>query len=1097
MEIKLIKSRSLFQKWLLMIFMRTFIFLLCTTVFSFNVENSFSQKQVKIKTNQVVSVDAVFRIIQKQTKYRFLYPEHLFKHLPDVPLKKGSISVDKLLHKSIGGGHFNIILSLDHTILIKDKKNQRQQQVTGTVTNDKGEVLPSVTILIKGTNRGLSTNFDGQYQITVPDAASVLVFSYLGYATQEILVGNQTTINVALKETIGQLDEVTINAGYYKTTQREATGSIAKVEAKTIENQPVQNPLAALPGRIPGVQITQQGGVPGAGFTVRIRGQNSISSGNEPFYVVDGVPFDSQTMSDGLVSTILPRANLSPFNLINPSDIESIEILKDADATAIYGSRGANGVVLITTKKGKEGKTTFNINVDTGMGSVSQTRDLLNTEQFLEMRREALVNDGLDPVPSFFEPAFPDVFAWDQNRYTDWQEVLLGGTAYTNNVQASVSGGNSNTQFLLSGGYYTETTVFPGDFKYKRGTIRANINHSSTDERFKLVFSTNYTTENNDLPANDLTPASEILAPNAPALFDDEGNLNFENGTFNNNPLAALNSEYESERSNLFVNSVLSYQIIPSLELKTSLGFSDTDLNDYSTSPSTRFNPAFGVGPERSSLFTNNGKRKSWIIEPQINWQHSISKGTLRLSTGTTFQEQTDEQLTQFGDGFTSNNLILNISSASVRTITNDTKTEYKYQAVYGRINYNWDGKYIINLTGRRDGSSRFGPDKQFANFGAIGAAWIFSNENFLKDQAFLSYGKLRGSYGTSGNDQIGDYQFLDTYSGNIGSYDGTEGLQPTRLFNPDFAWEVNEKLELALELGLLNDRITFTGAYFRNISSNQLVGTPLPGTTGFNSIQSNLGATVKNTGLELELQAVNFQKENFQWTTSFNMTVPRNELVSFPGLEGSTFANQFVVGESLSILKLYHNLGVNPETGIYEFEDYNDDGIISNPEDLQWLEDTAPIYFGGLNNNITYKNWDLDIFFQFTKQKARNFLISGAIAGTFGNQPVEVLDRWQQPGDQATFQRYTVGLNGAAVLAASRLGNSNTAVTDASFVRLKNVSLSYTIPASVLKGKQCRLYVQGQNLFTFTNFKGSDPERSVGFIPILRRLNIGISFNF
>ncbi|MDO9184083.1 MAG: hypothetical protein Q7U04_16840, partial [Bacteriovorax sp.] len=409
-----------------------------------------------------------------------------------------------------------------------------------------------------------------------------------------------------------------------------------------------------------------------------------------------------------------------------------------------------------------------------------------------------------------------------------------------------------------------------------------------------------------------------------------------------------------------------------------------------------------------------------------------------------------------------------------------------------------WNDTYIINLTGRRDGSSRFGPNRQFANFGAVGAAWVFSKESFAtKVFPFINYGKLRGSYGTSGNDQIGDYEFLDTFTIMGEAYDGIIGIQPARLYNPNFAWEVNKKLEFALELNMFKDRIQLTTSYFRNISTNQLVGIPLPTSTGFTFLTANLDAKVKNTGLELDLHTVNFQKTDFQWATSFNVTFPDNELVEFPGLEESTYANTYVVGESLSIQKLYHYTGLSTDRGIYQYEDYNNDGAINSAHDKQWIEDMAPKYYGGISNSLTYKNLSLDFFFQFTKQKSYNFLESIGLPGGWGNMPSLILDRWQQPGDQSNIQRYTTGADGEAYDAYDKVWRSNIALTDASFIRLKNISIAYTIPVSKMNGVNCRLYFQGQNLLTFSNYKGPDPEQAGQRLGVLKRLNFGVEINF
>lgn len=393
-------------------------------------------------------------------------------------------------------------------------------------------------------------------------------------------------------------------------------------------------------------------------------------------------------------------------------------------------------------------------------------------------------------------------------------------------------------------------------------------------------------------------------------------------------------------------------------------------IRETRTLPSTMYDPAWLATSEFSTLYLNNATRSSWIIEPQLSWKKDLGDGELNLLLGATFQKQSDNQLVHEADGFTSNALIYNLSAASLLFALRDSETVYKYNAAFARLNYNWKQKYLLNLTGRRDASSRFGTDKRFANFGAVGAAWIFSAENFMqKHMPFLSFGKIRGSYGTTGNDQIGDYQYLNTYGIGSSNYAGVVGLNPTRLYNPDFGWEKNTKLEAALEMGFLNDRLFITAGWFRNRSSSQLVGIPLPGTTGFNTLQANLDATVQNNGYEFTLRSVKVQRTNFRWVTDFNLTTTRNKLIAFPGLEASTYANQYVIGQPLNIVKLYRYTGVDPETGLYTFQDVNGDGLLTPTEDKQTVRDLNPKFFGGLHNVLTYHNWELDFLFQFVKK--------------------------------------------------------------------------------------------------------------------------------
>ncbi len=990
---------------------------------------------------------------------------------------------------------------------VQQQQQQQQSEVLGTVKDESGLPVAGATVYIKDINRGQITNLGGQYTIKVQDSSHVLVFSSIGFETQEIMVGNRATIDVTLKESINQLDEITIEAGYYKTSQRLATGSISKIEAKTIEIQPVNNPLAAIQGHISGVNITQNTGVPGGSYRIQIRGQNFIDperpSGdvNDPLYVIDGVPYHSESLElSSLTSQIIPGGKVSPLNTINPADIKSIEVLKDADATAIYGSRGANGVVLITTKKGMVGKTQIKLNVSSSLSEVTGFVDVLNTQQYLEMRLEAVENEGytFETLPLLSQQAFPDLYIWDQKRDTDWQEVLIGGVAYRKDAQLSFSGGGIQTQFLLSGGYSSETTVFPGDSKYYKVSARVNVNHQSEDNRFKLSFSGNYGSDTNNLPPQDLTKPAVILPPNAPTLYDAIGDLNWENSTWMN-PLSVLEQDYHVNTRSLITNTLLSYHPIPELEFKTSLGYTEYHLTSYAAFPHTSYDPNELLGQDSSgpSISTNNGTRQSWIVEPQVNWQHHWGDASLRLLVGTTFQQDKNQQLGLAASNFPSNALLLNLAAAKNKMIVLDRDSEYKYQAFFGRINFNWQDTYILNLTGRRDGSSRFGPGKQFGYFGAIGAAWLFSEEKYFHTNGLLSFGKLRASYGITGSDKPPDYAFLDTYEV-LGNYNGS-GLAPTRLFNPNRAWEENKKLETALELGFLKDRIFLLAAWYRNRSSNQLLPTPLPSTTGFSSINTNLDAIIENTGIEIDLRTVNIQGDFFTWRTVFNISANRNKLVAFPGLENSTFASQYLVGKSLNIRQLYHVLEVNPETGIWEFEDYNNDGVI-NRDDKRWMADLAPKYHGGLGNTLTYKNMQLDVFFQFIKQKGRSYFQSGIfnLGGAVQNMPVSILDRWQQVGDENAIQRYFLFNNKEASTASNKYQESNASVTDASFVRLRNVSLSYTMPKALTKSMGINIYLQGQNLFVITRYHGADPEVQNSFtLPPLRQFTLGLNITF
>lgn len=968
-----------------------------------------------------------------------------------------------------------------------------QQQVVSGIVADATGPMPGVSVILKGTNTSAVTDLQGHFSIQA-QTGETLVFEYLGYKTLEVAVTGDNLGTILLTDNATSLQEVTINAGYYSVSQQKSTGSIAKITAKDIEKQPVTNMLATLQGRMPGVQVTQESGMPGGAFQIRIRGQNSLRpDGNTPLYIIDGIPYASDPIGYSQTSSATPSVT-SPLNSINPSDIQSIEVLKDADATAIYGSRGANGVVLITTKKGKAGKTTVSVNSYTGAGSVVNFVDLMKTGQYLAMRRQAYANDGISNYPA---TAYDVNGTWDPNRYTDWQEELIGGTSRINSTQVALSGGSESTQFLISGTYYKESTVFPGNFGYQKGSLHYNLNHTSQNGKLKASLTGSYIAQNNHLPSTDLTSISRSIAPNAPALYDADGELNWEGGTFNN-PLAALRSQVFTRTYDVITNGLISYTLLKGLEAKVSMGLTNLQTTELRTLPSTMYDPAYGVGSGDSMLMSNLTNRRSWIIEPQLNYQLGILGGELTALAGATLQQLNSNALYQRGYGFTSNSLIKDLASANQTLVLGSNQGIYKYAAVFGRLNYSWNDKYILNLTGRRDGSSRFGPGRQFANFGAVGAAWIFSRENiFGADNRILSFGKLRASYGTTGNDQIGDYQFLNTYASTGIPYQGTIGLTPTRLYNPDFGWEINKKLEFALEAGFLNDRIFLTAAYYRNRSSNQLVGIPLPGTTGFASINANLDATVLNKGFEFTLRTENIKSASLEWTSSFNLAMARNKLLSFPGLAGSSYANTYIIGKPITISRLYNYTGVDHTTGLYSFSDVNGDGVISYDKDRSVAADLTPEFFGGFQNQLRYKSWSLDFLLQFTKQKNYDF-DAGVPAGQMYNQRNDADNAYNPSTGLGQYQVLTSGANGDAIQSYYNYTSSNAMIVDASFIRLKNISLSYRLPSEYIPGISCRLYLQGQNVLTFTPYKGADPEfRTSGFLPPLKVYSAGIDISF
>jgi TonB-dependent starch-binding outer membrane protein SusC len=836
--------------------------------------------------------------------------------------------------------------------------------VSGTVIDGATlQPMVGVNIIVKGTTNGTSSDAEGKFSIRA-EGKDVLVFSFIGYKTVESQANNLTALDIQMVQDISTLREVTVNAGYYKTTKEYQTGNIARISSEEIQRQPVSNPIAALQGRMSGVQITQSTGVPGGNFTVRIRGNNSIANGNDPLYIIDGVPFTSATLANAASSGGIYSNGTSPLNGINPADIQSIEVLKDADATAIYGSRGSNGVVLITTRKARQGDTRLDLNYYTGFGKIATKVDLLNTPQYLEMRDEAFANAGLTPQPSDYDVNG----VWSRDRDTDWQDALIGGTAHSTDLQASISGGEKNTQFAISTGYHKETTVFPGDYADRRISTRVNLTNSSANNKLNTSVTLNYNIGNTNLVKTDLTSTALSLAPNAPALYNDQGDINWENSTWYN-PLAYLKTTYEAQNTTLVGNAVVGYAIIDGLEISASFGYTNMRMDALSKAPKSATDPVYAMYAQHSSVFSN-GTFTNYIIEPQLNWNRVFRKGTLKVLLGASVLDQKSSSFGQYASGFASEALMEDIRAASTMRVANNSSTNYKYASAFARLNYIFNEKYIANLTARRDGSSRFGPDQQFANFAAAGLGWIFSKERLIRNSiSFLSFGKLRASYGSTGNDQLPDYAYLDSYSSTT-PYNGIPGLNPQRLSNPDFSWELNRKFEVSIELGFFDDKFLLNVARYSNKSSSQLVGFPLSPTTGFTTIQGNFPATVENRGYEFDLMLNALNKTDFTWSLTLNASLPNNELLEFQDLQSSpSYANTYVVGKPLNISKTYRYTGINPSTGLYEFEDVNGDGIF-NQLDRYVVNEIGPRFFGGLANNFRFQVFNSMYFFNMSTRK-------------------------------------------------------------------------------------------------------------------------------
>ena len=1070
--------------------------------------NTFAQKITL--TEQNVSLESVFKKIERQTGYTFVYRDEWMTKSKPVNVRVSDASLDQVLSLCFANQPLTYTI-IGNAIVIKQKENNEQKaedkvepqtvDVSGTVTDEKGTPIQSVSVVVPGTPIGGMTNAKGEYVIKNAPEKANLLFSYVGYQSQTIPINGRAVINTVLKLELKKLDE-TVVIGYGTTTRRRNTGSVSSITSEEIAKQPVGNALNTLQGRIPGAVVYQSNGLPGSRVTIQIRGVNSLNSGQQPLYIVDGVPFNiidqavpatNDVNSFGIFSA---NRGISPFAVINPNDIERIDVLKDADATAIYGTKAANGVVLITTKKGKAGKTKLDVNVYQGMGKVSRFIPMMNLQQYLQMRRQAFANDGVTPTTA----NAPDLLVWDTTKATNWQEKYLGGTAHTTDAQATISGGDARTRFLFSTGYHKETTVFPGDFSDERFSVRLNADHNSLDRKFNATVTANYSYDKSKLLSTDLGTVYN-LPPNMPVRNAD-GSL-FWNTNFTN-PESYLLQPYFGDISNLLANAVLRYTIIPGLDVKASLSYNNITIDQNQQTPAISKNP-IGTTPTNSARFANINQ-SSYTIEPQVTYTRDISKGKLMLLAGGTWQSSLNSGTTITADNYSNPLLLSTPAGAGTYTSIGAPYTLYKYNSFFGRINYDWQSKYILNINFRRDGSSRFGPDHRFGNFGSVGGAWIFTNEKFIADLLpFLSFGKLRSSYGLTGSDQIQDYQYLTTFNASSGTlgYQGSATLSPSRVNNPDLHWETNKKFEVGLDLGFMKERIQLTADYYQNRSSNQLGFLRLGSQSGFNSYSANFDALIQNKGWEFEFSSINVTSNSFEWRTSINLTVPSTKLLAASPQYFSY--NQMSLGQPLSYVMRYIYAGVDPTTGKPLYRDYAKDSLTFTPNfnsDRRVIGYTAPKFYGGISNILSYKGFEFSFFFQYTRQDGNILPSSAPGVLSNGNQTTVWLNRWQKAGDVTTLPKATTTSS-----IYSSYSGSNAIWGDASFLRFRNAVLSYTFPSAIagrIKMSNLKIYLQGQNLATWTKNKYvSDPEtvatinQSPVVMPPLRVFTAGINCTF
>jgi len=1060
---------------------------------------SFGQSVTLKVTNKPLK--EVFSEIKKQTGLNILYRASDLKNSTAVSVNLVATPIDKAMELILVGQKLDFGIT-DINIAIKAKEESSffdkikeyfiSIDVYGKVVDENGSPLGGATIVIKSSGKGISTKADGNFSISNIEEGTILTVSFMGYQSKEINAAKEVG-TIKLEPSTSRLDEVQIQA-YGQTTQRKSLSNITTIKADVIEKQNVSSPLLALQGRIPNLDINPANGLPNSGVTVRIQGRNSMLAGMDPLYVIDGVPYPSLTLPTGVSSpnggsgsnanTLGIRGgNGNPLNFINPQDIESIDVLKDASATAIYGSRAANGAIIITTKKGKPGKMKLDLNLQNGRTMISRKVDVLNTDEYLTMRKEAFRNDNILPTSSNAYDIL-NLYGWSNARSTNWLDALLTKKAQYTTASLSVSGGTETSNYLISGTFNNQGVNLPGDFADRKASFHVNLGASSKDQRFKIQLNASYLHDQNLLPSigADLPSSALTLAPTAPTIYNEDGTINWGINSSGSstwgNPYAGLGNPYRNKTNNLVSALDLSYDLLKDLQLSLHTGFTTNSSREFSGTYFSTLPPE--ASPlQRSALYSNN-EQSNWIVEPKLTYLRRLGPGWLKLLLGATINQSAGDGVSYFGNGFTSDNLIENISNAPNRGISLTANNQYKYVAAFTRLGYEIQNKYLLEFTGRRDGSSRFGVDNRFHDFGAIGLGWVFSEENFVKNNlTFLSFGKFRFSLGTTGNDQIADYSYLDL----VGSqdvelpYQKISALQSTQLFNPVLQWEETTKTNFGIDLGFLNDQITLNVNYYKNNSSNTLNYLTLPLTVGIPTLVYNFDGKIQNSGWEMNLVTNNLKNSNIKWTTGIIFSTQRNKLVSPPSLPlGVTY----VIDKPLNydVNRFYTFAGIDPETGRSLYRT-SQGGLTSNPNSNtdRSYQNLDPKWTGGLSNSVSFKGFQFDFFISAVEKKSRGYFGTSQSGGILSyNVPVVSLNRWQQPGDITFYRKFTTSAGNRDNFFSTSTGN----IVDGSFIKLRSVSLSYDFPQQWIKKvnlQTLKIYTQAQNLAWLSRYQGYDPE--------------------
>ena len=1069
MKINSINCRFVFQKRLLLIMMRTFLILFCTTVFSFNTETTFSQEKIAVDQNQLVSVKEVFKMIQKQTDYSFIYPNDFFKDAPKVQLKKGTIEVSKLLNQIVTSSNLRFEVTADKNIIIKEalkvsekesiiEKVTQETRVSGKITDENNQPIPGVSILVKGTQIATQTDFDGKYAIKVPSAESVLVASFIGYGTKEIKIGNQSEINFQLLPETSKLEEVVV-VGYGSSKQKDLTGSVSSVKSENFNKGPQLSAQQAIQGKMAGVVIAQNSGKPGGSNTVIIRGGTSLTGTNDPLYVIDGVPIStsagvSQANIRGNGTDFFDQEPTNPLMTINPNDIESVTVLKDASSTAIYGSRGANGVIVITTKKGKSGNLKVSLDVTGGISTVSNKLDVLSADEYRQINTDL----GL---------TFSDL-----GGNTNWQDEIYR-TAKTQDYNLSFSGGSDKTAYRASLGYGNQEGVLIGS-KLERANARINVNHSALNDKLTFDFRVNYgqTFSNNSPVSNtvgseagtSINYESYVFNPTYP-IYDANGNYNHVL-PYRVNPVSFSNDVTDEVTNNRFLGNLsTTYKIFNPLSVNVNLGYTNQAINRNSYIKKS--NPlGQGMGGYASVQKLEDFSK---LLETILRYNNQFGKHNVDAIAGYSYQYFVNEGIRNAVSGFLSDEFRwYSLQAASTNQGVTSFKGSNTLISMYGRVNYNFDDKILATATIRRDGSSRFGSGNQWGVFPSGSLAWRVSNMGFFKSNT-ISDLKIRTSYGVTGNQEIGNLNSITrlgaTSAGYIVGGQRITTVLPLQYANPDLKWEQTAQFNAGVDYTLFDGRIRGSVDYYVKKTSDLLLRIPVPSPTAVSTQLANVGS-VQNKGIELEISADIIKKTDFSWSTSINYTRNRNKVLSLSNslYKGNNIQVAPLQGQGLTA-GIYAQL-IQPGLPVGTFYGREFKGIENGVEiidtEMKVIGSAQPDFTFGITNSLNYKRFSLGFNFRgsvgndvfnltannlgyLSNLPGRNVLQEAVSSGVLRSQPKQYSSRW---------------------------------IEDGSFVRLDNVTLGYDLNlASIPSISNARLFITGQNLLLFTKYSGLDPE--------------------